>query len=471
MPAHRMLSVGALVTVLGLILVAVACSPAATPTAAPPTATLLPALTPTTTPLPDPTPTTTLSPVPSLAPLPAVKRVTSPNVRESDLQTLVGSNSAFAFDLYQALREEEGNLFYSPFSIALAFGMLYAGAREEIAQQMADTLHFRLPQPVLHPAFNTLDLELASRASDPAADGSRADEGYQLNIANGLWVQIGYPFLQEYLDVVGHNYDAGVHGVNFKEDPQRVRRIINDWVSEHTENNIRDLFSDDAIHQDVALVLANAIYFEADWASQFPTWETQNRPFYLRDGSQIETPTMNGPILVGYAERDGYQVIELLYRGGSASMVILLPDEGQFEQFESRLDAGLAANAIEMLEKGVVSLYMPRFEFESSFDMAETLSIMGMPNAFNSLAADFSGISDCSTPPCLFAESAVHKAFVAVNEDGTKAGAGTGVIVIPTSLPPDLRINRPFIFLIRDIPTDAILFTGRVLDPRTQERR
>ena len=396
-----------------------------------------------------------------------VARVSSPEADESDLRTLVEGNSAFAFNLYQAVKGEEGNLFYSPHSLSLALGMLYAGAREETARQVAGALQFRLPQFALHPAFNALDLELAARAKPPAADG-QPEDGYRLDIANGLWGRAGYPFLREYLDVVGANYDAGFRTMDFAGDPEGARRIINDWVSEQTENTIRDLLPEGSIHPDIALVLTNAIFFQAAWLDPFPKAQTADRPFRLPGGSLIETPTMSGQTGVGYAERDGYQAVELAYKGDTASMVVLLPDEGRFEQFEARLDAGLVSGAVESLRPRNVQLFMPKFEFDSSFDMKGVFSGMGMPDAFNPNTADLSGVNGLACPAsgCLAVESAVHKAFVSVDEDGTKASAATGLSVGVTSLPPELRIDRPFVFLIRDVPTGAVLFVGRVLDPR-----
>ena len=383
------------------------------------------------------------------------------------MRTLVEGNTAFAFDLYQAVRREEGNLFYSPHSLSLALGMLYAGARGPTASQMAGALQFRLPQSALHPAFNALDLELKSRAGTPA-EGDDTPKGPRLNIVNALWGRAGYPFLLEYLDVVGENYDAGLRGMDFAGDPEGARRIINDWVSEQTENTIRDLLPEGSIHPDIALVLTNAIHFQADWLRPFPKWGTEERPFRLRDGSLVDAPTMSGQVVIGYANGDGYQAVELPYRDESASMVVFLPDEGRFEQFEGRLDAELVAVAIESIEPRSVQLYMPKFEFDSSFDMKGVLSGMGMPDAFSASEADLSGVNGlaCPTVGCLVVETAVHKAFISVDEEGTTASAATGITVGPTSLPPDFRIDRPFIFLIRDVPTGAVLFVGRVVDPR-----
>ena len=295
--------------------------------------------------------------------------------------------------------------------------------------------------------------------------------GYRLAIANALWGQQGYSMLQDYREVVGHHYGARIHDLDFRGDPERARRVINAWVRGQTDNRIPDLLADGTIDERVRLVLTNAVAFEARWETEFEALETEHRPFYLRDGSRVETPTMRGSIDVGYSARDGYQVIDVPYKGGAAAMTVLLPDEGRFDWFERRLDAGVAAEAITDLEERTLDLFMPRFQFESSFDLKGHLSAMGMPEAFDPERADFSGINGiaCPSQACRYVSVAAHRALVENNEEGTKAVAATGLITKEVSGEPSwprVSIDRPFIFLIRDIPSDTILFVGRVLDPR-----
>ncbi|TET81990.1 MAG: serpin family protein, partial [Anaerolineales bacterium] len=195
-----------------------------------------------------------------------VGRVISPRVGTADLKELVVGNTAFAFDLYQTLRGEEGNLFFSPYSISLALAMTYAGARGETEQQMADTLRFTLPQDRLHPAFNMVDLELSSRGEDV---DEQLGEAFRLNIANSIWGQRGYDFLPEFLDVLALNYGAGLRLVDYVEAPEEARQIVNQWVSDQTEEKIKDLIPQGAIDSLTRLVLANAIYFNAGWFYPF----------------------------------------------------------------------------------------------------------------------------------------------------------------------------------------------------------
>jgi serpin B len=391
------------------------------------------------------------------------ERITSPDVSPSEQALLVEGNSAFAFKLYQALKEKEGNLFYSPYSISLALAMTYAGASGETAEQMADTLQFLLGQERLHPTFNWLDAELAKRGEGAAGkDG----EGFRLNIVNAIWGQKDYEFLPAFLDVLAENYGAGLRILDFITETEESRVTINDWVSDQTEGRIKDLIPQGAITELTRLVLTNAIYFNAAWKYPFNDKVTANGLFYLLDGGQVSVPMMRQTESFGYAEGEGYQAVELPYDGDQLSMVILLPASGNFEAFEGELQAQQVAAIINDLQNTRVTLTMPKFEFDSEFSLKDTLAEMGMRDAFSPDDADFSGMTG---NPELFISDVVHKAFVAVDEAGTEAAAATAVIVgttsVPTEPPVEVTIDHPFIFLIRDIETGAILFVGRVLNP------
>ena len=389
------------------------------------------------------------------------ERITDPAVSDSDLTDLVGGNSAFAFDLYQALREMDGNLFYSPYSISVALAMTYAGARGETESQMADTLLFALHQDRLHPALNALDLALASRGSD--------EEGFQLNIANAIWGQSGYGFEPDFLDVLALNYGAGLRTMNFADSPEESRGAINDWVAESTEDRIRDLIPEGGVTGNTRLVLTNAIYFNAAWENAFRKEATRDRAFHLLDGTSVQAPMMTQTSSFGYSRGKGFEAVDLPYKGGELSMTLLVPDEGTFGSFEETLDSESVRSTLMSLQPERLDLTMPLFEFESQADLGEVLTGMGMPDAFSRANADFSGMDGrrCGKDPaCLLITGVFHKGFVSVDEEGTEASAATGVTVGVTSLPPELTIDRPFIFLIRDMETGAILFVGRVVDPR-----
>ncbi|MBN1874488.1 MAG: serpin family protein [Anaerolineae bacterium] len=391
------------------------------------------------------------------------ERKSAPEVPTSDMDALVAGNSAFAFDLYRFLAgETEGNFFYSPYSISQALAMTYAGARGETETQMGNALHFTLAQEQLHPAFNGLDLALAQRGE--GAQG-KDGEGFRLHIVNAIWGQANYTFLPEFLDVLAENYGAGLRIVDFIEATEATRVMINDWVSEQTEGRIKDLIPQGALNTLTRLVLTNAIYFNAAWAKSFEETQTQDGAFTLLDGSEVTVPLMWQQTSLGYAEQAGLQVVELPYDGHELSMVILLPEIGQFEAYERSLDAAQVASLMQSLNYQEIALTLPKFKMESEFSLVKALSELGMPVAFGA-AADFSGMDGTHE---LFISDVIHKSFVDVDEAGTEAAAATAVVMeakMAASEPPlEVRVDHPFLFLIRDMQTGAILFVGRVVNP------
>ena len=411
-------------------------------------------------------PAATPEPTPFPAVTPSVQeRDKAPAVVAGDVKKVVAGNTAFALDLYAVLSEEDGNLFYSPYSISLALALAYGGARGATETQMAETLRFDFPQDRLHTAFNALDLELAPPSQE------KEGGGFELSIANSVWGQEGHGFLQDYLDTLSLNYGGKLRDVDFRGQPQDARIRINDWVSEETGGRIEDLIAPDAIDRFTRLVLANAVYFKAEWHSPFDERATSRAPFYALDGGENRVEMMRQTESFGYARGGGYQAVELPYKGGEMSMVILLPDSGRFAEFESVLESAWLNGVVEDLESRRVRLAMPTFELEASLDLADTLEAMGMPNAFDENKAEFQGMDGLSClagdDECLLISDVVHRAFVSVDEVGTEAAAATAVIVgITKSVPEEpieLTIDRPFIFLIRDRETGTVLFLGRVV--------
>ena len=419
-----------------------------------------------------PTQATIANPIPpdstAAAELRSDKDRSVPSVGPADLGELVRGNNAFAFDLYHALSGREGNLFYSPFSISQALAMTSAGARGETLSQMEATLHHRLPQSSLHPAFNALDRTLASRGQAPGGAPNDAGEGgqhFRLNIANAIWGQDGYEFLPDFLDVLAANYGAGMMAVDFVGVPDEARVRINDWVAEETEGRIKDLLPPGIIDESTRLVLTNAIYFNASWHQPFSRSNTRVRPFHLAGGGTVDVPMMTETYRdYGYARGDGYQAVDLPYSWGELSMTILLPDEGKLGEFEGSLDSAMLDRIIDGIVTDWVTLTMPLFEFESEFSLGDALAEMGMPDAFGA-EADFSGMTGSRA---LWISEVVHKAFVSVDEEGTEAAAATAVAMAesgPGKEPIAVTVDRPFIFLIRDTGTGTVLFLGRVSNP------
>ncbi len=384
-------------------------------------------------------------------------RETPPLTAYDHLAALSASNTAFALDLYQQLRSQDGNLFYSPFSISMALAMTYAGARAETESQMASAMHFDLPQADLHAALNALSAELDNRA------GEGDQTGFKLNVANALWGQQGFAFLPEFLDTLALNYGAGMQAVDYNQ-PEAARQTINDWVADQTEDKIKDLIPDGALNAMTRLVLTNAIYFNAAWLLPFDEQATQNDSFDLLDGSEVQAPMMRQTESFGYLKAEDYEAVEMFYEGRELSMVILLPDESQFSAFEESLDSAQLQSILEQLSVQRLDLSMPKFKIDSSFGLADTLAGMGMPDAFDVVKADFSGMTG---KPDLFITNVVHKAYVDVNEEGTEAAAATGVVMglksMPVGEPIVVKVDHPFLFLIRDTQTGAVLFLGRVV--------
>lgn len=394
-----------------------------------------------------------------------LERNLSPNLEAGDLDQLVEGNTAFALDFYHAVKGVPGNFIFSPHSLSVAFAMTYAGARNNTEVQMAQTLHFTLPRERLHAAFNALDLALNSRGQ-----GGEDSEGtdFKLNIVNASWAQDGYPFLQDFLDILAVNYGAGMYILDFVSDPEGSRQTINDWVAQQTEDKIKDLLPPGSIDGLTRLVLTNAIYFYGAWAIPFDEDLTEIGNFYLTDGNVVSVPMMNH--FPGSGETfsavvlDGYTAVELPYKGKEISMLILVPDRGRFFEIEQALDANMIDHTVKSLTPWGLRLKMPKFKYESKFQLKETLSQMGMPEAFDPINADFTGMTGVRE---LHIMEAYHKGFISVDEKGTEAAAATGVVISLTGVgtPLSITIDRPFIYLIRDIQTNAILFVGRMMNP------
>jgi serpin B len=375
--------------------------------------------------------------------------------QEGDQTGLVAGNTRFAIELYNQLRKEDGNLFFSPFSLSTALAMTYAGARGNTAAEMAQVLHFELAPERLHPAFAKLQQRL-----DVSED---EDAGYRLHVANALWPQEGYAFLPEFFELCQTHYRAGLQSVDYARATEEARQTINRWVEQRTENKIKELLKPGILTRLTTLVLTNAIYFKGDWAAQFDKDKTHDAPFTRLDGKQVSIPLMNQTGEFGYLEDADIQVLELPYAGEALSMVVLLPRKPQgLPALEESLSARKLADWLSKLRPRTVRVALPRFKMTSEFQLNDVLQALGMRDAFIAGRADFSGMTGSRG---LFIGAVVHQAFVDVNEEGTEAAAATAVVMLKGGLPPAFRADHPFLFLIRDVRTGSILFFGRVMDP------
>lgn len=400
-------------------------------------------------------------------------RVTNPQVSEPDRASQTTGNAAFAFECYRRLAAEQQNVFYSPLSVSLALAMTWAGARTATEEQMAAALQFRLTEDRLHPYFNALDLELNGRG----AGGAGADGGeFRLRVLNSIWGQEGYEFLPSFLDVLAQHYGAGLRLLDFGK-PEEAADAINRWIAEQTEDRIPELLSPDMFDDPVALVLTNAVYFNAAWEHPFKKAETEDGPFRLRSGQTVSVPMMRqtGSFRMGSGSLFrcggarcpgwGYRAIELPYDGEQLAMLIVLPEA--LDGFEAKLAPDTLDTVLNSLTQQNVALQMPRWTFRSPvLSLREPLTALGMEDAFLGDQADFSGMDGTRL---LFVSDVAHQAFVAVDEAGTEAAAATAVIIGVTAAPVEpvsFVVDQPFLYLIRDIPTGAILFVGRTVDPR-----
>lgn len=396
----------------------------------------------------------------------------APDAPSDALTARVAGDTAFAVELYRKISEGDGahqNLLFSPYSISVALGMLYAGAGSTTKSEMQKVLHFDQTDAEVASAFNTLEQALASRGAK--ATGTNG-QPFRLAAANALWGQAGQTFLDPYLDVLAASYGAGVNLVDFAKSPEGARVTINDWVSDRTETKIPELLPQGSIDSSVRFVLTNAVYFNAAWATQFEPKQTEDGTFTLADGTAVEVPLMLEGLTTRYAEGEGWKATELPYSGREVSMLLVLPDAGTFDAFQGGLDpaklAGIDA-ALEASSDVPVVVTLPRFELRTPLKLAGALKALGMSSVFSG-AADLSGIDGAHD---LSISEVIHQAFAKVDEEGTEAAAATAVIGVGTSAPTDpppvpeeFDVRRPFLFGIRDNATGELLFLGQIADPR-----
>lgn len=383
---------------------------------------------------------------------------------DGDIGVVVAGQQQTAWELYAALSEgHDDNVFFSPFSVTSALGMTLAGAEGQTATEMSDVLHVDLAEAAWHTALGELTQDLSG-------DKARA---YRLDIANRLFGQSDFAWAQPFLDVCSEDYGAPFEPWDFRADPEGGRERVNAWVEEMTQDRITDLLPPNSVTSDTRLVLANAIYFLADWASAFDRNDTTDAAFHKLDGSTVQAPMMTlntedldehqvqaGLIELGY-------VVKLPYQDHEVSMVLIVPRElDGLPDVEAALSAETFRSWLAALETTDATVRLPRFEIEHEVDLVPVLAALGMPSAFDSLTADFTGMISPEQDADLYIDGVYHKAFIKVDEVGTEAAAATGVVVNDESASMFyVAADRPFLFVIRDELTGALLFVGRVMDP------
>lgn len=389
----------------------------------------------------------------------SVVRVDDSRATADGVKAVVDANNQFAFDYYNQAkssgRYDGKNLFFSPYSISSSAAMVYEGARGTTAEEMKSVFYFPSDDLSRRSAFARLNNNI-----------NKGDKDYILNTANAIWVQNDYPVLQDYLLINKNYFSANVQNMDFKTESEKARQTINQWVSDRTNDRINDILPMGSITPSTRLVLANAIYFKGNWKEQFEKKYTRDEDFKVSKDLTIKAPMMNldpNKVYFRYAETEDIQALEIPYKGDEISMLILLPKENDLSIAEKYLDNSKFTDITNNLQKEQMPIKIPKFKFTTDFSLSEDLKIMGMPTAFTP-DADLSGMTGNRD---LMITTAIHKAFVEVNEEGTEAAAATVWSVGESmAMPKDtFYADHPFIFMIRENSTGNILFIGRVVDP------
>lgn len=377
----------------------------------------------------------------------------------------VGSITAFTTDLYRRVAQQApGNVVCSPYSVAQALTMTVQGARGETVAQMLRVLHAGSDAAGLAAGLGGLDLALARR-SGPRTNFEGVPGEVVLAAANSVWGQRDLAWQRPFLDALARDFGAGVQQVDFITAAEPARSAINRWVSGRTRTRIPDLLPPGLLDALTRLVLVNALYLKAPWHTAFRPGDTRKAPFTRLDGSAVTADLMGGTLAdAGYARGDGWTAVDLPYAGGEVAMAVILPDRGQFATVESGLDAAGLARTLRALAPTPLTVNLPRWTHRTKATLTEALAALGMPLAFTD-QGDFSGLT---TTEKLHLSAVVHEGFIAVDEHGIEAAAATAAEMgVTAAAPPkvSVTVDRPFLYLIHDIPTGTSLFAGRVTDP------
>ena len=374
------------------------------------------------------------------------------------------AGNQFAFDLYGRYCGDGKNMVFSPYSITSALTVAFEGARGATASEMRAVLHLPQDSMKVRRDFKTIDSSLNHPASDSCT----------LTTANALWAQKEYPFVPAYFTVAQNYYGCGLTNVDYITDAEAVRLMINSWVETKTNSRIKDIIPQGLLDALTRLVITNTVYFKSNWLSRFDSAATNDLPFTLASGAPVTVRMMHQTNYFNYAETVNFQVLEMPYLGSDFSMVFLLPKTAPLSSVETSVTGGKLAYWLESMENQEVAVSVPRFKLETKYSLNESLAALGMKQAFDPRKADFSAMSMITAVERLYIVAVLHKVFIELCEAGTEAAAATAVIIGTTSCPgpkPPPKIfnaDRPFMFLIRHLPTGSVLFLGKVENPAAQ---
>jgi len=399
----------------------------------------------------------------------------------TDFDLAAKATNELGIDLHRLLATGDDNLCVSPYSIDSALAMTFAGADGETRSEMARVLHFPNAGDVpasfaaLQQSLEQMSAKTAKLVQDSKKFGGPS-EPITLNIANRLFAQKGYHFREAYLSLVKQNFGGAFEPLDFVVDPAAATQRINKWVADQTRDRIRDLIPGGALDKTTRLVLANALYLKAPWASEFSQNGTKPEPFFVRGGGPVDVPMMRKTDKqFGYARREGFTVVSLPYAGDDLQFLVLLPDEiNGLRGLESKLSGDMLAGCAK-LEKRDVDLHLPKFKLEPpTITLAKQFEALGMKTAFDQPkgSANFDKIAPRTPEDYLYISQIFHKTFIAVDEKGTEAAAATAVAMLagtalrsPPPPPIEVKVDRPFVYAIQHVPSGVCLFLGRVTDP------
>jgi serpin B len=375
----------------------------------------------------------------------------APTKDDMDLSPAAAANNAFALDLYAKLRGASGNIFLSPYSISTALAMTSVGARGQTEAEMINTLHLSSLPPAQRHAI------LGALIQRYQAD--RAEKGYELHVADALWLAKGFSILPGFSNIAQTHYVAQTAEVDFHHSSEAAA-TINNWVSAHTNDKIKDLIPASALNDLTCLVLTNAVYFKGEWKTPFQPRATYDDVWHSPAGDK-NVPMMHSQTDNGFYEDGSLSALSIPYAGDDLEMLVLLPKKlDGIGELEASLDTKRLAEISSQISTREVIVTLPKYRMDSTFDLVPALKEMGMTSAFN--AADFSGIDGRHD---LYISGVIHKAYVDADEKGTEAAGATGIIVralMARPSPPVFNADHPFLFLIRDVKDQTILFMGRV---------
>ena len=371
-------------------------------------------------------------------------------------KNIASTNNDFAINFYKTVyndtKYKDKNIFFSPTSIVTAFSMLYEGAREDTAAQMEDVFGFESDIQSRHKSITGLMSSL------------NRDDSSTLTLANALWVAKQYELSESYGDTVRQVYLADVENVDFTDPDDSVKKI-NNWAAEKTNDKIKKVISENDVDDLTLAVLNNAIYFKGTWLTQFSKKDTMQKDFWTGT-KYVEADFMNiFSNRFNYAIMDDIQILQLPYEGNEFSMLLILPEDPDgISALEESLSIAMIKEWRDVLYEIDVNISIPKFEIKTKYGLNDILIEMGMTDAFDENKANLSSIADISKlPGNIYVSKATQDAYVKINEEGTEATAVTGIAVLQSRL--HFNANHPFLFLIQDDQSGAILFMGKIVDP------